>query len=66
MRLKGKDYEQRLRQYSYSTIRLISETNNGDSREAAFAMSNITTNSELTEEQVVAALKRLKHEFGID
>lgn len=63
MRLSGKDYEQRLRQFSRSTLVLMSEILNGDSKEAAIKMSDITTNSELTEEQVVAALKRLKWEY---
>jgi hypothetical protein len=64
MRLSGEAYAQRLRKYSDSTIQLIMDMDY-ISKEAAYSASEITTNSELTEEQVVAALKRLKHEYGI-
>ena len=58
MRLKGKDYEQRLKEYSKSTIQLIMDCNYA-SKEVALKMSDITTDSELTEEEVVKKLKEL-------
>ena len=65
MRLKGKELEERLSEYSKSTLDLIMQIL-PISHETSAAVREITSNSELTEEQVVAALKRLKHEFGID
>ena len=62
MRLRGEEYRKRLREYSDDTIRLIADINNGGSREAALKMSDITTDSELTEEQVVERLQRLLEE----
>ena len=64
MRLSGKAYEQRLAEFSRSTLALLMEIS-PISIETARATTEITANSELSEEQVVAALKRLKHEFGI-
>ena len=61
MRLKGKDYEQRLREYSRSTIQLIMDINH-TTKEAALKKLDITTDSELTEEQVVERLKKLLEE----
>lgn len=60
MRLNSTEYRKRLRQYSPDTIRLISDINNGHSREAAIKMSEITTNSELSEAEVVRQLTELK------
>ena len=60
MRLKGEEYSKRLQQFSDDTIRLISDINNGNNREIAIKMSDITTDSELTEEQVVENLLELK------
>lgn len=60
MRLRGEEYSKRLQQFSDDTIRLISDINNGNNREIAIKMSDITTDSELTEEQVVEKLLELK------
>ena len=62
MRLKGKEYEQRLSEFSKSTLVLISEIM-PISIEISAKMSDITTNSELTEEEVVEQLKKLKEEY---
>lgn len=60
MRLRGEEYSKRLQQFSDDTIRLISDINNGNNREIAIKMSDITTDSELTEEQVVEKILELK------
>ena len=62
MRLKGKEYEQRLQGYSYSTLVLMSEIM-GMPREVYDKGRLITSDSELTEEQVVEKLKALKEEY---
>ena len=58
MRLKGKEYDQRLQNYSKSTLQLIMDCN-CTSKEVALKQSDITTNSELTEAEVVTQLKEL-------
>ena len=58
MRLSGEEYSKRLRAYSDDTIRLISQTHAFD-REDNAAARDITTNSELNEEQVAEKLKEL-------
>ena len=62
MRLKEKELDKRLEKYSHSTLVLISKIMLL-SREALYKMLEITTNSELTEEQVVEQLKKLKAEY---
>ena len=64
MRLKGEEYEQRLMEFKQSTIVLMSEIA-VDSWETSEAIHNITTNSELTEEQVVEQLKKLKKSYSM-
>ena len=59
MFLNAEEYEQRLEEYSDSTIRLIMEMNNLD-EETALKKLEITTDSELTEEQVAEKLLELK------
>ena len=58
MRLKGQEYSNRLRGYSRSTLVLISKVM-GMPEEVYDKGRDITTNSELTEEQVVERLKQL-------
>ena len=58
MRLSGDAYSKRLREYSDDTIRLISQVLGLD-KESLLAGMAITTNSELSEEQVVEKLKEL-------
>ena len=61
MRLKGVDYDKRLAGYSHSTLGLMSKIM--CLPEQMYDKGrDITTNSELTEEQVVAALKELLRE----
>ena len=62
MRLNEKEYRQRLKAYSDSTIVLISEIMYLP-REVYEKGRDITTNSELNEEQVVEQLKKLKEEY---
>ena len=62
MYLNAEEYEQRLEAYTNSTLRLIMDINS-TSKEAASEALKITTNSELTEEQVVEQLKKLKAEY---
>ena len=59
MRLSGQAYSKRLRSYSDDTIRLISDINNGCSKKVAYKMTDITTDSELSEEEVVERLEAL-------
>ena len=59
MRLSGEAYSKRLRNYSDDTIRLISDINNGCSKKVAYKMTDITTDSELSEEEVVERLEAL-------
>lgn len=58
MRLKGEEYDKRLEGYSYDTLLLISECMNSP-REVLYRSLDITTDSELTEEEVVTRLKEL-------
>ena len=58
MKLSGEAYRKRLREYSDDTIRLISLTHALD-REDLYAATDISTNSELNEEQVAEQLKEL-------
>ena len=58
MRLKGEDLSKRLREYTDDTMYLISEAMS-HSREMNRKCRDITTNSELTEEEVVKRLKVL-------
>ena len=64
MRLKGEEYEQRLMSFKQSTLVLMPEIT-VNTWEDSERIHEITTNSKLTEEQVVAALKRLKAEYEI-
>ena len=59
MRLKGEEYSKRLEGFSTPTLRLLADVRSL-SREAAYRASDITTDSELTEAQVVEKLKELK------
>ena len=59
MRLKGEEYSKRLAGYSDSTLQLMSDIKSL-SKEKVLKAADITTNSELTEEQVVAELLKLK------
>ena len=58
MRLKGEELSKRLEGYTDDTIYLISECMNSP-REVYQKCRDITTNSELTEEEVVKQLKKL-------
>ena len=62
MRLKGEEYSRRLKAYSDDTIRLLSEIMCLP-KELYYRGRDITTNSELNEEQVVEALKALLAEY---
>ncbi len=65
MRLKGEEYQKRLRAYSKSTLELISwglTTN----EETVIKMHDITTDSELNEEEVRAKLIELLNSFEGD
>ena len=59
MRLSGEAYSKRLRSYSDDTIRLIADINNGCSKKVVHEKTDITTNSELSEEEVAEKLKAL-------
>ena len=59
MRLKGEEYSKRLQEFSDSTIKLISEMM-CFSKDIYQKCRDITTDSELTEEQVVEKLQELK------
>ena len=61
MMLEGEAFSQRLRAFSDSTMQLIMDVN-GASLQIALKSDKIVANSELTEEQVVAALKELLRE----
>ena len=63
MRLKGEAYSERLEALSTSTLQLLSEVQ-VISREAAYKASDITTNSELCEEEVVRQLQELKKSYS--
>lgn len=62
MRLKGEAYSERLEAFSTPTLELLSEVQSLN-REATYKASDITTNSELTEDQVVEQLRKLKKEY---
>ena len=65
MRLKGEEYRKRLRAYSKSTLELISwglTTN----EETVIKMHDITTDSELNEEEVRTKLIELLNSFEGD
>ena len=64
MRLKGEAYSKRLREYSDDTIRLISRGHALPKAEYAKAR-DITTNSELSEEQVAECLRELLCEYEV-
>ena len=59
MRLKGEAYSRRLESYADSTLQLISDIGTM-SKEKVLKGHEITANSELTEEEVVAELLKLK------
>ena len=59
MRLKGEEYSKRLAGYSDSTLQLMSDIKSLG-KEKVLKAADITTNSELSEEQVVAELLKLK------
>lgn len=63
MRLRGEAYSERLEALSTPTLQLLSEVQSL-SREAAYKASDITTNSELTEEEVVKQLQELKKSYS--
>ena len=58
MRLKGKEYDKRLAEYSYDTLLLISECMSHP-REVYQQCRLITSDSNLNEEEVVKRLKEL-------
>ena len=58
MRLKDEAYSERLESFATSTLRLLCDVQN-ISKKKAYQASDITTNSELTEEEVVRRLKEL-------
>ena len=58
MRLKGQAYSGRLESYSHSTLELIAELVTM-SREVVYEVCDITTDSELSEEEVVERLEAL-------
>ncbi len=62
MRLKGEEYSQRLESYSDSTISLIMALKVAD-KATVLRAADITTDSELSEEQVVQKLKKLKSTY---
>ena len=62
MRLKGQAYSDRLEEYSYSTLKLISEIMSLP-EEIYRQGRDITTNSELSEEEVVRELQKLKKSY---
>lgn len=63
MKLNELEYRQRLRNYSKSTLQLIMDLNH-TSKEAALQKLEITTDSELNEEEVAEKLKALKALFS--
>lgn len=58
IRLFGGEYSKRLESYSLDTLRLMSKLN-ASTKEKALKMSDITTNGELSEEEVVKELQGL-------
>ncbi|MBO5206887.1 MAG: hypothetical protein J6C09_04810 [Clostridia bacterium] len=63
MRLNGEAYSRRLQEYSNATLQLSLEID-GISKEAALKCSDIMTDSELTEEQVVEKLLEIKRLYS--
>jgi len=63
MRVQGEEYSRRLRGYSDYTIQLIMDIYNIN-REAAYKANDITTNSELSEKEVVKQLEELKRSYS--
>lgn len=59
MRLEGEAYSERLESFSDSTLELIADLM-GYTMKIHIQMSDITTNSELSEEEVVEKLLELK------
>jgi hypothetical protein len=60
MLLSGEAYSRRLEEFSDSTLQLMADIC-GMSKEKALKMSEITTNSEYSEEEVVRLLTELKN-----
>ena len=63
MYLRGEEYIKRLEGYSQSTLLLLSEVRMLP-REIYLKGQKITTNSELSEEQVAEGLRELLREYG--
>ena len=61
MLLSGEAYSKRLEEFSDYTIQLISEAN-GYTREVCYKVTEIASDSDLTEEQVVEQLEALLKE----
>ena len=64
MRLKGQEYTDRLEAFSHSTLVLISEIMSLP-KEVYENGRDITTNSELSEEEVVRQLQELKKSYSM-
>ena len=62
MRLSGQAYSDRLEKYSHSTLQLITDISSMK-KEVVLKAHEITTNSELSEEEVVARLQELKESY---
>ena len=62
MRLKGQEYSDRLEAFSHATLVLISEIMSLP-KEVYEKGRDITTNSELSEEEVVRQLQELKNTY---
>ncbi len=65
MRLKGEEYRKRLAGYSHSTIELISWANSC-TIEVALKATDISTDSELNEEEVRTKLIELLNSIDLD
>ena len=65
MRLKGDEYRKRLSEYSKSTLELISWANS-TTIEVVLKATDITTDSQLNEEEVRAKLIELLNSFEGD
>ena len=59
MRLQGEEYSRRLETFSDSTLQLMSDINSM-SKEKALKQTEITANSDYSEEEVVKLLLELK------
>ena len=62
MRLRGEAYSERLEAYSTSTLELMAELDMYG-KEMTLKKTDITTDSELSEEQVVEKLLELKRSY---